>query len=277
MIMEQEKVEFYKVRSTSEIISATIAVFKEGIKPLLLSLLFIIIPYALLEIVIQDAFVVDAQNSGSPVDTFTKVLAMILLMTVMLTLVTVVSYSYLKIYRKKENVSEITVGDIWSEVAEHGLQFLLGMFLYFIFIVIGFVLLFLPGIWISIALSLMFPVIIFEGKNAFDSIGRSHHLIKNYWWNTCGLLFLAVLIYYLVSLVFMVPSFVFGAMMGLNGMQEDIVSSPLIPIFAAIASFAYLFYPIIYIASAFQYFNLVEIKEAKGLQDKVDLIGQQSK
>lgn len=276
--MDQEKVEFYKVRTTSEIISATMAVVKQGAKPLFLSLLFIVVPFALLQIVIQDAFVIDAQNSGSPVDLFLKAIAIYALLGITLTLITVVSYSFLEVYRKKENVTEITVGDVWSEAVDHGLQSVLGMVLYFIFVVIGLVLIIFPGIWIAIALSMLFPVIVFERKNALDAIGRSHYLVKNYWWNTLGVLLLVTIVYYLISLIFLVPSLIAGIFLGLNGLEvEALEASPVMTAVSAVASFSYLFYPIIYIATAFQYFNLVERKEAKGLQDKVDMIGQSSK
>ena len=49
----------------------------------------------------------------------------------------------------------------------------------------------------------------FEGKGVFESIGRSFKLIRGKWWSTFGLMIVATVLMYAVSMIFILPFYVF--------------------------------------------------------------------
>jgi hypothetical protein len=62
-------------------------------------------------------------------------------------------------------------------------------------VLIGFILLILPGIWLAVGLSIAFPVLMLEGLTGFDAARRSMQLVQGNWWVTFGRLIVAYLIY----------------------------------------------------------------------------------
>lgn len=55
-------------------------------------------------------------------------------------------------------------------------------------IIVGFILLIVPGIYLAIALALSEPYFIFRKQDGIDSLKGSVHLVDQNWWFMCGLL-----------------------------------------------------------------------------------------
>jgi Membrane domain of glycerophosphoryl diester phosphodiesterase len=68
-------------------------------------------------------------------------------------------------------------------------------------VAVGFVLLIVPGIWIGVKLSMLFPAVVFERKGPFSGIGRSWVLTRGNWWRTFGALLVVILISFVAQLV----------------------------------------------------------------------------
>lgn len=97
--------------------------------------------------------------------------------------------------------------------------------------VIGFVLLVVPGVYLSVAFAVALPVLLTEGVRGRAALGRSRRLVKGRWWKTAVLLFVAGLLAGIVSaviggvvaaLAFATPKdpfviFVVGAVSGIVG------------------------------------------------------------
>jgi hypothetical protein len=81
------------------------------------------------------------------------------------------------------------------------LPLLVAYFVVLVIVVIGFVLLIIPGIWIAVKLSMVFPALVFERKGPFASIGRSWTLTGGGWWRTFGTLLVVFLITFVIQLV----------------------------------------------------------------------------
>ncbi|WCB91683.1 hypothetical protein DSM104299_00356 [Baekduia alba] len=77
-------------------------------------------------------------------------------------------------------------------------------------IVAGFVALILPGVWLSVAWSVAFPVMLVEGTGGVGALKRSFQLTEGRWWATLGRLAVAYILVTVLSLVatavFLVPS-----------------------------------------------------------------------
>jgi hypothetical protein len=61
-------------------------------------------------------------------------------------------------------------------------------------VVLGFIALILPGIWLLVSWSVFIPALLFEGLSPTRSLGRSFELVRGRWWATLGLLIVATLI-----------------------------------------------------------------------------------
>jgi hypothetical protein len=65
--------------------------------------------------------------------------------------------------------------------------------------------LFLPAIWLGVAWSLAFPVLIAEGQRGAAALSRSFRLVKTRWWPVFGALVLAFLLQSFIGLIFGIP------------------------------------------------------------------------
>ena len=63
----------------------------------------------------------------------------------------------------------------------------------------------IPAIWLGVAWSVAFPVMIAEGQKGADAMRRSFRLVQNRWWPTFGALFLAFLLQSFIGLVLGIP------------------------------------------------------------------------
>ncbi|CAA9502439.1 MAG: hypothetical protein AVDCRST_MAG67-2043, partial [uncultured Solirubrobacteraceae bacterium] len=84
--------------------------------------------------------------------------------------------------------------------------------LYALGLMLGFVLLILPGIWLFVAWAFATPALLVEGRRGRKALGRSFGLVKGRWWRTFGVLIigfiLATIVATVVQAVFLVGIFV---------------------------------------------------------------------
>jgi len=99
-----------------------------------------------------------------------------------------------------------------------------------ILVILGLLLLIVPGVILAIMFSLVVPAIMIEQKGVFESLGRSRKLVSNRWGKTFILLLL-------VGIIILVVSGVAGALMASFGLAGSIVSNlittlviPILPI-----------------------------------------------
>jgi len=67
-----------------------------------------------------------------------------------------------------------------------------------VFVMIGFILLVLPGIWLLVAISVAVPALMFEGVGGFAAMKRSMELVDGRWWATLGRLLAAYVLLFAV-------------------------------------------------------------------------------
>jgi hypothetical protein len=75
-------------------------------------------------------------------------------------------------------------------------------------LVLAFVALLLPGIWLSVAWTVAYPVMLVEGTGGFAALKRSFKLVETRWWATAGRMAVA---YILVGVVTTVATLLFLA------------------------------------------------------------------
>jgi hypothetical protein len=112
----------------------------------------------------------------------------------------------------------------------------------------GFVALILPGIWLLVAWSVAYPVMLVEGIGGVDALKRSFRLTEGHWWATLARLAVAYVLVTvfttIASLVFLLPAELavddtsFGALV-LESAANFVVSLVTTPFLAAVATLIY--------------------------------------
>lgn len=212
--------------------------------------------------------------------------------------------NYIILYGEKQS-NQIEVGEVWVRVRStfwmyFGTMFffsLLGVAVYIVMIipvallaaispaliVLGMLFLFGAVFYLAISVSLTFIVRAYENKGFFDALTRSFKLVQGKWWSTFGLIMILYFIMITISYVFIIPWYVVTIM---NAIHSTSVN-PLEESSAMWEMMTIVFFTLYYLAQmiltalpnvgiAFQYFNLVELKEAKGLMNRIDTLGQAS-
>ena len=225
-----------------------------------------------------------------------------------MSLIVAVVYSHMMIYKENE-INPITVKDVWERTKNEFsgiLGFQIGLFMIIAFgsaivggivigipaalesgflVAMGFIGFFIIVAYFSVAVSLCLVIKVNEDVDFFTAIQRSLHLIRGKWWSTFGLVFIMQLIASMMSYLFAIPFYV---MMGVSmfhsietgggplGAMQDMGILGIIS-YTILLFGSYILYSLPAIALAFQYYNLVEMKEATGLMDKIESMGEADK
>jgi hypothetical protein len=142
-----------------------------------------------------------------------------------------------------------------------------------VLLILATVLLLIPGIWLSVPTALFFFVRLYEKRSIDSAITRCVDLVKNHWWSTLGLLIV-------ISMIRMILPYIIGLAMGLStllfgALQWQDGANMFYYVIQAINQLVSLLtYSISLLAIAFQYFNLVEIKEGLGVYALLEQLGK---
>lgn len=209
--------------------------------------------------------------------------------------------NYILLYSEKRS-NKIEVNEVWERVRATFWMYLGTMFLFSLLAIVVYALMFLPVIllaaispwliffgviflivgffYILVGSSLVFIVRAYEKISFFGAIMRSFRLVQGKWWSTFGLITVLYLIVGTVAYLFLIPWYAITLTSTLHNLSASTVQEPssgyqLMTMF--FFTLYYLVQMILYslpnVGIAFQYFNLVERKEARGLMDQIDSIG----
>lgn len=290
-----QKIVFYKIRNFSQKLNATIEFIRQNVKTLGTAIIYILGPLAVLNGLLFSQFInfafdtMSTQDPASVGNPFAFVfnqsyIGFVLLSSFAALLNFSVIFNFMKIYQVRYP-EEITVIEILNASWKDLLPLLLLGIIATILIMLGFIAFLLPGVFLMVVLSLSIPVLFFEGGGAIESIRRSFKLIKGKWWSTFGLLFVASILMYAVSMIFIVPFYVFYFLSIFTLVEESGISADTSSwwfqggmtfslMFMFLGSF--LTYSIPMVALSFQYFNLKERQESVGLLHEIDQLDIES-
>jgi hypothetical protein len=114
-----------------------------------------------------------------------------------------------------------------------------------ILVLIGYILLIIPGIYLTVAWLVAVPVLMFEGTGGTGALGRSRELVSGHWWMLFGALLVGIVI--VVGISFAVGAIIGGiansgsvnVILILSGLSRAISAIFTYPIVAAISAVAY--------------------------------------
>ena len=131
-------------------------------------------------------------------------------------------------------------------------------------------------------LLLLFPIRSMERINVFSATGRLFKLAAGKWLSTVGLVIVVSVIHFVMSIAFAIPMYIIMFMNTMHSLESEMPVEPSFGLngilltlstgFSMLGSFA--LYSILFIALTFQYFNLLEKKEAKGLLERMEGFGK---
>ncbi|MBK7498229.1 MAG: hypothetical protein IPI19_03800 [Ignavibacteriales bacterium] len=277
--MNPQKIEFQRYRDFGQIINATFEFLRENFKQLAKAVIYLVGPFVLLTGIFGGLYQKDLFSFTSTVKSLSEfgiAFGLYIFFAILTSLVLVSTvYSYILLYLKRQDDIPIEVDEVWLMVKSKTLKILLFSIGYGLVTVFATVLLIIPGIYVSVALMIIYIVGLNEDKGFFDSMSRSFYLVKNKWWFTFGLLIVLSLIQGFLGFLFQVPQYIAMFVIAFNsvdGNGTDSITEIILIVTTIISTLNFIFYAISLVGIAFHYFSLVEQKEAKGLLDKIEAI-----
>ena len=292
--MNRPYIEFRKQRDFSSILSDTFGFIRNEFKPFIRTLFNIAGPaiivfmlsLAAYNYVAGDLFNLSSLNrpSFNSANVFVTIIVVIIyfisaIAAYILTASTTLFYikSYVD-HKGSIDPSEIKSNVLKSFWSFFGLSFLKGITL-----VIAMALCFLPVLYAMIPMAIVFSVYVFEPKRSTsDAFSQSFKLANADFWTAFGVFIVLGIIYYLLSLIFAIPSVIYalvstGIFSGeidpsnLNSFSAD----PVVIILNVINTFfQFLLNIILMVAGAVIYFHLHEKVNFTGTYNRISEIGK---
>lgn len=284
-----QKIELRKMRDFNAKMNATFEFLRQNFVPLSKALLYIGGPFILLAGVFSGFYnrytlTLQRQETVNPAFEFVGDLAvwlslMFLFLMLSYIVVLIVIYEYFRLYEKQPATRSIEVSEIWPAVKTNFLPMVGASLLVAVVIFAGFLLLLGPGVYLSIVLSLIVPILIIEQKSIGESFTRCFKLITDKWWSTCGLIVVTGIIAVIMGQVFAIPQYIFTFLVAAHKASAETAVPPWqeagLVISSTFSTFgSSMLQAIPLVAVGFQYYNLVERREAAGLMAKLDTFGQ---
>ena len=277
--MNPQKIEFQRYRDFGQIINATFEFLRGNFKQLAKAVIFLVGPFILLTGIFGGLYQKDLFSFTSTTTSLSEFgisFGLYVLFAMISTLVLISTiYSYIILYIKREDETPIELDNIWPMVKSNILKILIFSIGYALVTTFATILLIIPGIYVSVALMIVFVVGLNENLSFFNAMSRSFYLVKNKWWFTFGLLLVLSLIQGFLGFLFQVPQYIAMFVVAFNsvdGNGNNSFTEIIFIVTSIISSLNFLFYAISFIGIAFHYFSLIEQKEAKGLLDKIESI-----
>ncbi|MBC3784906.1 hypothetical protein [Spirosoma utsteinense] len=188
--------------------------------------------------------------------------------------VVLATYAHMKVYERTGG-QDVSVASVWAEMQPVIGRAIIISVLGSIFTAVGMLFFVIPGIYVAVVLSLALAVTSFEGASFGETLERCFKLIRDKWWSTFGLLIVMAIIVTIVGMIFALPTAIIGFFIGAKMLPD--VSTGWLVIGNVIALVGRtLLNSILYLAIGFQYTNLVERQEGRGLLSAIDNIGAPS-
>lgn len=286
--MSEENITLYKQRDFGQKINATIEYIRYNFGPIMKMVLIIAIPmgivsslafskyFSSMTVLVGNPNMSDAEAMGFLGGLGVTYLLMISIYMVTYSLMVAAIYNYMK---ARAESAEIDYLEILKASFKH-VPALIGLSIIVGFIsIIGMFFFVLPGIYLGVVFSLSAPIYLFEQEGIGNALSKAFKLISGKWWSTLGLLFVTYMIAGAAGYIFAIPTYVlmFGDLISNIDQAENDPTA----IFEAFSSWSatigmaisvigsYLTYTIPIIAISFQYFNLSERMEGKGLKGEI--------
>lgn len=284
-------IEFKKQRELGEILTESFNFIKFEFKTFFGTLLKIVGPYLFTTMFFlgfyfysfNGFFSLDFQSEGPDINPLFMIIAVLGLLVsaiAMYALTQATILYYIKSYIDNKGVTDYNYirkeayHKFWSFI---GLSFLVGLVL-----VAGFMLCFIPGIYLYPPLMLSFSILVFMNKSVTDAFQYGFTLIKDNWWITFAALLVLGIIIAVMGYVFQIPSVIYlWIKMGVfsGEMDAESMGGFFDPVYILLNLLAYMVQFILQtislVAAALIFFNLNEKKNFTGTMERIQNLGKE--
>ena len=293
--MTNKYINFKRERDFGDIFNATFNFIGQEFKRLGSALLYYVVPFLILSAIASTIYSVKAQemmqsmmSTSSTTDPFAafKVMGSLSGFASLMFIFSLISsnmmlctvYSYIKVYVSNGG-NEFTINDVWREVMKNFWRVLGAAIVVGLLVTVGLVFCFIPGIYLGVVLSILIPILVFEEISFSDAFSRSFKLIKKNWWFTFGIFIVALIIFYILSILVSVPSLLLGFKSFFSNMKHiektGMMFSTDFYIVNSLTSLLTQFFTVIpVVVTAFLYYSFVEKREKPSLMNKIDQISE---
>ena len=273
--MVEKEIQFQKKREVGEIITDSFRFLQQEYKPVLKLVTIYVLPFifllAYVQIQVQQKLLsgfdfTDLEKLKENIGPFYKNIFISGIFSLFVqSLLAATFYSYLEAYIKKGK-GNFTLSDVTPFLFANGLIALKANLVFFVIVVVGLFLCFVPGIYFANILSIVVIVSMFERKGTSNAFMKTVFLVNSQWWNTLLLNLLAIIIIWSAGFVVTIPAMFTGISVDLFGTEP--VKAEQFPAWYWVLSglssvISSILWIIIYTFWAFQYFNLNERMKAK--------------
>ncbi|MGQ1909246.1 hypothetical protein ACT3CE_05610 [Marinifilum sp. RC60d5] len=282
--MNTNDFKFEKVRDFGLLFSDTFLFLKQNFKNLAKGFLYYVLPISLIQGIVLGFVQYQSVNSlATGGNLFTDGSSFVIISTLISYFLMFVAYSfamsfmmnYIKIYKEK-GANNYELSEVWKRMVKDIPRILAALFVSGLLAGFGFIILVIPGIYISICVSLVIPIVIFENETIGSALKSCFSLIKNNWWNTFAFLFVISIIGYSLNFVTQLPSTIYQVVLAIFiGTGDPITPSKALSIlFSIIQAAGSGFIQMLPItAIAMQYFSLIEQKQNPSLLKDLETVG----
>jgi len=273
----ENKVELRKVRDFGELVSDSFLFTKQNLKPLL-RVFFTICGFFLVAAAIASVFYhLRLFNTPGNESIFkakqvygVEYFVNLIFSCLSYFAVALTTFSYVNVYLEKGKQVP-TMEEVWGHFKYYFWRFLGSQIVLSVLFFVGFILCFIPGIYLFPIMSLVTAALIFENAGLGYAFDRGFKLIKENWWTTFGALFVTMFATYLLMAAIEFPV---GILSGAGLFLDIKVSMPVTILIVVLQALCQVFSIVPYVTASLCYFSLVEKKEGASLLDKIDSIGK---
>jgi hypothetical protein len=306
-------IDFQRARDFSNKMNATFEFVKQNFKSLWRVMLYLVGPPALIGSLLIGSVMGDyfkalfgsLGGSNGFTEIFTvNVIIKLVLALIVATITSVITMAtinnYVILYREKKS-NQIEVEEVWERVKKTFWMYFWTVLGWFVLAIAAYIVMIIPfaalglgsaGLafilililicaffYLVVANSLVFIIRGFESRGFFGSFARSMYLIRGKWWSTFGLFTIFYLIITIISSLFFLPWYFSRVISSLHDVSQGRpvvdLGSDWFGILSTTLQYltSYLMAVLPQLALIFQYFNLVERKESRGLMEKMGSLG----
>jgi glycerophosphoryl diester phosphodiesterase family protein len=133
----------------------------------------------------------------------------------------------------RDGRQDLSLTETFARVRPHLPRIIVAGILAGLGIVIGLILLIVPGLFLMTIWSLIIPVIVLEGRSAGEAFGRSRELVRGNGWNVFGVIVITFLALIVASIIVGIATFWLPD--GVDRFVSDVISNTIVVPFVAVA------------------------------------------
>lgn len=176
---------------------------------------------------------------------------------------------FIVLYESSPNPDDITVAMVYKNARSVFWSYLGGALLVGIMVFVGFLLLFIPGVYLGVSFAYIFIVLSAEKLSVTDGISRCFKIVKGYWWRTLGYSLVIGIMIMFISYIIQLPLLILNSYTlvsqgpdSFNSFYGGLTAGIGYVFFLALSSISV-------IAIAMYYYSIVEAKEQTGLKQEI--------